>query len=440
MSIYNQLLAKETAISVIGLGYVGLPLAVEFSQYVNTIGFDVNPAKIAAYQSKTDPTGELDNAQMAASHVEYTTDPTRLKDALFHIIAVPTPITIDNLPDLSFVAGACEVLGPHLAKGAIVVCESTVYPGATEEICIPILEKLSGLKCGVDFKLGYSPERINPGDKEHTLTNIVKVVSGMDKECLAEISNIYAIAIKAGVYPVSSIKTAEAVKVVENTQRNINIGFMNEVAMLFDAMDIDTFEVLGAMNTKWNALGFTPGLVGGHCISVDPHYLMSGARRINQQCRIIKESHRLNDVMASFVAKKIIKQLVLANKASNDAKIALLGITFKANTADTRNSKVVEVMRHLEAYGINLSVVDPVADKQAVKAEYDIDLVELAHLNDLDCIIVAVPHNEFASLGLRGLEVFFNADEPYKNKAIVDIQGMLNKNEVEEKGYRYWRL
>ena len=440
MSLYSNILERKDAIAVIGLGYVGLPLAVEFSKYVNTIGFDISQEKIAAYKNGIDPTGELSPQEMEASAVNYTADPAQLAAAKFHIIAVPTPITKENVPDLSYVSSACKVLGPHLAKGSIVVCESTVYPGATEEICIPILEKLSNLTCGTDFKIGYSPERINPGDKVNTIAKIVKVVSGMDPESLEEIANIYRIAIKAGVHPVTSIKAAEAVKVVENTQRDVNIAFMNEVAMMFDAMGIDTFEVVAAMNTKWNALGFTPGLVGGHCISVDPHYLMAEVGRIRQQSRIIREARVLNDIMPSFVVEKIVRQLVLAGKASAQAKIAVLGLTFKEDTADIRNSKVVELIGKLQTYGINPIVSDPLADPDEVKREYDLALTPFEQLKDLDCVIVAVPHKVYRSLGFEAIEGLLTPQGDSSTKVIVDIRAMLDKNKIEQKGYRYWRL
>ncbi|MCL1788543.1 MAG: nucleotide sugar dehydrogenase, partial [Defluviitaleaceae bacterium] len=322
MNLYEQMINGHTALSVIGLGYVGLPLAVAFGNHVKTIGFDVNQAKIAAYQNGTDPTGELTNSVMANAKVDYTFDAARLREAKFHIIAVPTPIDADNDPDLSFVVAACRTLGKHLTKGSVVVSESTVYPGVTEDICVPILEKESGLVCGVDFKVGYSPERINPGDKVNTLESIVKIVSGMDRESLDVITKTYELVVKAGVFPVSSIKVAESVKVVENTQRDVNIAFMNEIAMLLDKLNIDMCEVVKAMNTKWNALKFHPGLVGGHCISVDPHYLMYEVQRIGHQSRIISESRKLNDAMSDFIGEATIKQLSLANKVISKSKVA----------------------------------------------------------------------------------------------------------------------
>lgn len=422
-------------ISVIGLGYVGLPLAAAFSQKVKTIGFDVNEQKIQAYKNGIDPTNELGTEALKACTVDFTSDASRLTEAKFHIIAVPTPITGDNGPDLSYVESACALLGRYLTKGSIVVSESTVYPGVTEDICIPILEKESGLKCGVDFKVGYSPERINPGDKVHTLQTIIKIVSGMDEACLEEIAKTYELVVDAGVHRVSSIKAAEAVKAVENTQRDVNIAFMNEMAMLFHGLGVNTAEVVAAMNTKWNALGFHPGLVGGHCISVDPHYLLHGANRMGHNSRIVRESRRLNDIMSKIVGDAIIKQLVLANKVVSKAKVAILGLSFKENTPDIRNSKIMDVINHLRCYGIQPVVVDPVASAEEAKHEFGIALVPLEKLQNLDCIVYAVPHKEFATLDINKLDKLFG-NFPNHEKVLIDIRSKLHK----PAGYRYWSL
>ena len=439
MSLYADILNGQTAVSVIGLGYVGLPLAVAFSHKVKTIGFDVSKVKISAYEQGTDPTGELTNEVMQNSKVIYTSDPAQLKAAKFHIIAVPTPLDADNDPDLSFVVGACRTLGKHLTKGSIVVSESTVYPGVTEDICVPILEKESGLTCGVDFKVGYSPERINPGDKVNTLETIVKIVSGMDEESLDVIAKTYELVVKAGVYPVSSIKVAESVKVVENTQRDVNIAFMNEIAMLLDKLNIDMCEVVEAMNTKWNALKFHPGLVGGHCISVDPHYLMYEVQRIGHDSRIITESRKLNDAMSEFIGDAIIKQLALAGKVIPKAKVAILGLAFKENTADIRNSKVVDIIKYLRQYGIAPVVVDPWASPEEAMHEYGITLTSLKDLHDLDCVIHAVSHDAFNSITFEMLDKMYG-NFPNSEKVLIDVKCSFCKQEVKANGYRYWHL
>jgi UDP-N-acetyl-D-galactosamine dehydrogenase len=385
MSImFNKLINKEEKIAVIGLGYVGLPLAAAFARKVNVIGFDLNKEKIELYKKGVDPTNEIGDDNVAASSVQFTSDETRLRDAGFYIIAVPTPINQDKTPDLFPVERATVILGRHLKKGSIVVYESTVYPGVTEDVCIPILEKESGLKSGTDFKVGYSPERINPGDKVHRLENIVKIVSGMDDESLDEIAKVYELVVEAGVHRVSSIKVAEAAKVVENSQRDINVAFMNELAMAFDKMGIDTNEVVDAMNTKWNALGFRPGLVGGHCIGVDPYYFVYEAEKLGYHSEIIASGRRINDGMGTFVADAAIKQMILAGKTVKHAKVYILGLTFKENCPDIRNSKVVDIIRRLREYGVEPLVVDPWADEKDARREYGMELTKLEDVKNAD--------------------------------------------------------
>ena len=399
--LYKQLVEKKESLSLVGLGYVGMPIAVAFAREgLNVIGFDLNKAKIELYKNGVDPTHEVGDEVIASTTVQFTSVESDLRRAKFHIVAVPTPVNQDHTPDLSPVVGASTILGRNLTKGSVVVFESTVYPGVTEDVCVPILEKESGLKCGVDFKIGYSPERINPGDKVHRLENIKKIVSGCDEEALTVIKAVYDLVIKVGTYPVSNIKTAEAVKVVENSQRDINIAFMNELAMVFDRMGIDTAEVVDGMNTKWNALGFRPGLVGGHCIGVDPYYFTYEAEKLGYHSQIILNGRIVNDGMGAFVAEATIKQLILAGKAPKKAKVAILGLTFKENCPDTRNSKVADVIGKLKEYGIEPLVVDPWASERDAKHEYRVELTRLEELDDLDCIILAVAHNEFKKLRL----------------------------------------
>ena len=353
MSLYEKIVNKKEKVSLVGLGYVGMPIAVAFAKKVDVIGFDLNKAKIELYKQGIDPTKEVGDEAIKDTTVEFTSDETKLKEAKFHIVAVPTPVNQDHTPDLTPVIGASEIVGRNLTKGSIVVYESTVYPGVTEDVCIPILEKQSGLKCGEDFKVGYSPERINPGDKVHRLENIHKIVSGMDEESLEEIKNVYDLVIEVGTFPVSTIKTAEAIKVVENSQRDINIAFMNELAMVFDRMGIDTNEVVDGMNTKWNALGFRPGLVGGHCIGVDPYYFTYEAEKLGYHSQIILSGRKVNDGMGEFVADAVIKQLILAGKAPKKSKVIILCLTFKENCPGIRNSKVEDIIKRLAQYEIN---------------------------------------------------------------------------------------
>lgn len=439
MSLYDDIVNKKEKIALIGLGYVGMPIAVAFAKQVDVIGFDLNKAKIELYKSGIDPTNEVGNDEIKKTTVEFTADETRLKEAKFHIVAVPTPINSDKTPDLSPVEGASRIVGHNLVKGSIVVYESTVYPGVTEDICIPILEEESGLKCGVDFKVGYSPERINPGDKVNTLEKIIKIVSGIDDESLEEIAKVYELVIDAGVHRAASIKVAEAAKVVENSQRDINIAFMNELAMVFDRMGIDTKEVVDAMNTKWNALRFYPGLVGGHCIGVDPYYFVYEAEKLGYHSQIILSGRKINDGMGEFVADAIIKKLILANKVVKQAKVVILGVTFKENCPDTRNSKVVDIITRLNEYGIEPIIVDPEADADEAKREYDINLVDIKEVKDADCIVFAVAHDKFKELSWNEIDSLYG-DFDNKDKVLIDVKSILDKKEVESKGYSYWRL
>lgn len=439
MTLYDKIVRKEEKIAVVGLGYVGMPIAVAFAKKVNVIGFDLNKLKIDLYKAGIDPTNEVGDDEIKKTALDFTSDESRLREAKFHIVAVPTPINCDKTPNLSPIEGASKIVGRNLTKGSIVVYESTVYPGVTEEICISILEEESGLKCGIDFKIGYSPERINPGDKVHRLENIIKIVSGMDEECLDEIAKVYELVVEAGVYRAGSIKVAEAAKVVENSQRDINIAFMNELAMVFDRLGIDTKEVVEAMNTKWNALGFTPGLVGGHCIGVDPYYFVYEAEKLGYHSQIILSGRKINDGMGKFVADAIIKKLILANKVVRQANIVILGVTFKENTPDTRNSKVVDIINSLREYGIDPIVVDPEADADEAKLEYGIDLVDIKEVKDADCVVLAVAHDVFKKLSWKEIDDLFG-NFPNNEKILIDVKSILNRNELKEKGYSYWRL
>ena len=440
MSLYEKIKNGEENLSLVGLGYVGMPIAVAFAKKgVKVIGFDLNSAKIDLYKSGVDPTKEVGNEAIKNTAVEFTADETRLKDAKFHIVAVPTPVNTDHTPDLAPVIGASEIVGRNLTKGSVVVYESTVYPGVTEDVCVPILEKESGLKCGVDFKIGYSPERINPGDKVHRLENIHKIVSGMDKECLEEIKNVYDLVIEVGTYPVSTIKTAEAVKVVENSQRDINIAFMNELAMVFDKMGIDTNEVVDGMNTKWNALGFRPGLVGGHCIGVDPYYFTYEAEKLGYHSQIILNGRIVNDSMGAFVADAAIKQMIEVGQAPKKSKVVILGLTFKENCPDTRNSKVDDIIKRLNEYGIEPVVVDPWASERDAKREYNVTLTPLSEVENADCVIVAVAHNEFKALSLNDIKALFKNGNDAE-KVLIDVKGLYKVSELDKSGMKYWRL
>lgn len=440
MGLYDKLIAHEEKLSLVGLGYVGMPIAVAFAKKgVDVIGFDLNKEKIKLYKSGIDPTKEVGDDAIKASTVDFTADESRLREAKFHIVAVPTPVNTDHTPDLSPVIGASEILGRNLTKGSIVVYESTVYPGCTEDVCIPILERESGLKCGADFKIGYSPERINPGDKVHRLENIHKIVSGMDRESLEDIKKVYDIVIEVGTHPVSNIRTAEAVKVVENSQRDINIAFMNELAMVFDRMDIDTNEVVDGMNTKWNALGFRPGLVGGHCIGVDPYYFTYQAEKLGYHSQIILNGRIVNDSMGRYVADAAVKNMIAAGQAPKKSKVVILGLTFKENCPDTRNSKVDDIIKRLNEYEINPIVVDPWASEHDAMHEYGVTLTKLEDVSGADCVIVAVAHNEFKKLSLDDIKKLYKAS-PDSEKVLLDVKGLYSVENLKASGMRYWRL
>lgn len=439
MSLYEKIVNKEEKIALVGLGYVGMPIAVAFAKKVNVIGYDLNTKKIEVYKNGIDPTKEVGDDAIRKTTVDFTDDEKKLQEAKFIIVAVPTPVNTDHTPDLTPVVGASEIVGRNLTKGSIVVYESTVYPGCTEDVCIPILERESGLKCGEDFKIGYSPERINPGDKVHRLENIHKIVSGMDEESLEEIRNIYNLVIEVGTYPVSNIKTAEAVKVVENSQRDINIAFMNELAMVFDRMGIDTNEVVDGMNTKWNALGFRPGLVGGHCIGVDPYYFTYEAEKLGYHSQIILNGRIVNDSMGAYVADAAIKEMIAAGQAPKKSKVVILGLAFKENCPDTRNSKVYDIVKQFRRYGITPVVVDPWASEEDAGREYGIDLKKIEDIHDVDCIIVAVAHNEFKKIGLSNIKKLYK-DSLDAEKVLLDIKGIFTIQELKDTGMRYWRL
>lgn len=438
--LYDRLIRGEEKLALVGLGYVGMPIAVEFAKHVKVIGFNHHEHRIQQYKSGIDPTNEVGNEAISKTTVDFTSDEKRLGEAKFIIVAVPTPVLDDNNPDLEPVENASRIVGRNMSPGTIVVYESTVYPGVTEEICIPILEKESGLKCGEDFKVGYSPERINPGDEIHRLPNIVKVVSGMDEESAEQIKKIYDIVIKAGTFPVSSIKTAEAVKVIENSQRDINIAFMNEIAMICDKMGIDTYEVLEGMNTKWNALGFKPGLVGGHCIGVDPYYLTNAAERLGYHSQIILSGRRVNDSMGAYVADAAVRQMIAAGKAPAKSNVFILGITFKENCPDTRNSKVYDIICRLKEYGIEPRVTDPWADPEIAEHEYGLDLIPFEEVKNADCVIVAVGHGEFRALSMMELKAFFKQDISDSEKVLLDVKSLYRMDELNASGMRFWRL
>lgn len=440
MSLYKRIINKKDKLAVIGLGYVGMPIAVAFAQKgVDVIGFDLNTEKIRVYKSGVDPTKEVGDDIIRNTMVQFTFDEIKLRDARFHIIAVPTPVNSDHTPDLAPVIGASEIVGRNLTKGSIVVYESTVYPGCTEDICIPILEKNSGLKCGIDFKVGYSPERINPGDKTHRLSNIKKIVSGSDNESLAEIKNIYDLVIEVGTYPVSNIKTAEAIKVVENSQRDINIAFMNELAMVFDRMGIDTNEVVDGMNTKWNSLGFRPGLVGGHCIGVDPYYFTYEAEKLGYHSQIILNGRIVNDSMGSYIADTAVKQMVKAGQTPKNSKVVILGFTFKENCPDIRNSKVVDVVKQLNLYGINPVIVDPWASEREAMLEYGVTLSKMEDAINADCIIITVAHDEFKKIDLESIEKLYQKEDKRKH-VLIDVKGIYGVEELRSSRLQWWRL
>ena len=433
----DRLLDGGAALAVVGLGYVGLPLAVAFSRRARVIGYDSNEEKVSAYRSGLDPTAEVGDEALRACAVDFTSDATRLDEASFFVIAVPTPVNLDKTPDLAPVTSVSETVGRHLKEGDTVVYESTVYPGVTEDVCIPILERVSGLRCPQDFKVGYSPERINPGDRVHRLESIKKIVSGIDSRALDEIADVYSLVIDAGIHRASSIKVAEAAKVVENSQRDINIAFMNELAVVFDLMGIDTSEVVEAMNTKWNALGFRPGLVGGHCIGVDPYYFTYEAEKLGYHSQIILSGRKVNDAMGEFVADAAIREMVRAGHAPSRAGVAILGITFKENCPDVRNSKVADIIRRLGQYGIVPRVCDPAADAADARRVYGVDLVALEDLGDLDCLVVAVAHDQFQRMTSADYKRLFRPSRD-EERVLIDVKSILDKEDFSS--YRYWRL
>lgn len=460
MNLYERIVNREEKISLIGLGYVGMPIAVAFAKKTNVIGFDVNKEKVELYKNGIDPTNEVGNEAIKNTTVEFTSNETRLNEAKFHIVAVPTPVNKDHSPDLTPIESASRILGRNLTKGSIVVYESTVYPGVTEDICVPILEKESGLKCGVDFKVGYSPERINPGDKVHRLETIVKVVSGMDEETLDVVANVYELVVEAGVHRAESIKVAEAAKVIENSQRDINIAFMNELSIIFNKMGINTKAVLDAAGTKWNFLRFIPGLVGGHCIGVDPYYLTYKAEQMGYHSQIILSGRRINDDMGKYVAENTVKKMIKANKQINSSKVVIFGVTFKENCPDVRNTKVIDIINELEEYGIEIKVVDPIADKEDLQHGYGIKLSKMEELTGIDAVIFAVPHEEFKTIKLEDFKKIFkvtdgtspiemdevavtsesDVDTIINEYVLIDVKGMFNQKEAENMGYLYWRL
>ena len=440
---------EDLRISLVGLGYVGMPLAVAFAKKAPVVGFDVNELKVEKYLKGIDVTNEVGDEAIKASTVDFTSDETKLRNCNFHIVAVPTPTNDDKTPDLKPVIGASEILGRNLTKGSIVVYESTVYPGVTEEICVPILERESGLKCGQDFKIGYSPERINPGDKVHRLENIVKIVSGMDAETLDKVAKTYELVIEAGVYRAESIKVAESAKLIENCQRDVNIAFVNELAMIFNKMGIDTKAVIDAAGSKWNFIKLNPGLVGGHCIGVDPYYLIARAKEVGVESHVIAAGRAINDGMAKFVAESTVKSLIKANKRVKGAKVAVLGLTFKEDCPDTRNTKVIDIINELKEYEIEVLATDPVAGKEEIKHEYNLDMVDMKDIEGVDAIILAVSHHVYREMNLNDFEYL------YKTKAVdeaaatsvteeknvfIDVKGIMDRNSVDTDKMVYWRL
>ena len=435
-NLYEKLINKEEKLSLVGLGYVGMPIAVAFAKKIHVMGFDLNAGKIGLYQSGIDPTHEVGNEVISKTTVEFTADESRLREAKFHIVAVPTPVSDDHTPDLGPVERAGTILGRNLTRGSVVVFESTVYPGVTEEICVPILEKESGLKCGTDFKIGYSPERINPGDKVHRLETITKIVSGMDEETLDCVARVYGLVVEAGVHRAESIKVAEAAKVIENSQRDINIAFMNELSIIFNKMGIDTRSVLEAAGTKWNFLKFFPGLVGGHCIGVDPYYLTYKAEMLGYHSQIILSGRRINDDMGRYCAENCVKNLIAADKSVKNAGVAILGFTFKENCPDTRNTKIIDIVKELKEYGISPVIADPQADADEAGCLYGIEFTDISTIKDMDAVILAVAHTEFSEFTVRQMDGFFGKGK----KVLLDLKGLLDRREYEAAGYSYWRL
>ncbi|WP_294351589.1 nucleotide sugar dehydrogenase [uncultured Clostridium sp.] len=435
--MFKEVNKEDLCISVVGLGYVGMPLAITFAEKYKVIGFDTNSEKITKYKEGIDVTNEVGNDILRNTKCNFTNDEKELKKANFYVIAVPTPIKSDRSPDLEPVISASKIVGRNLNKNSIVVYESTVYPGVTEDICVPILEKESNLKCGIDFKVGYSPERINPGDKVHTLKTIKKIVSGMDDESLEIIAEIYGSIIDKGVYKAKTIKIAEAAKVIENSQRDINIAFMNELSMVFDKMGIDTKSVIEAASTKWNFLKFTPGLVGGHCIGVDPYYFIYKAEQLGYHSQIVLSGRKINDDMPKYVVENIIKKMIEADKKIKGSKVLVMGVTFKEDCNDVRNSKVINIIRELKEYGIRVQVVDPVADLKEVYEKYKLEVCNFNEVKDEDAIVIAVAHKEFKEMNIADIESKFNPKN--KNNILIDIKGIIEKDMLSNNTI-YWRL
>ncbi|MFM8433546.1 MAG: nucleotide sugar dehydrogenase [Bacteroidota bacterium] len=429
--MHIELTEKKNKLAVLGLGYVGLPIALEFAKHIKVIGFDINETRLEKMRNNIDPSGELDSSSFSGCDIEFTSSLEKLKEASFFIVTVPTPIDEHNLPDLKPLIGATRSIGKVLKKGDYVVYESTVYPGCTEEDCIPVLEELSGLKGGTDFKYGYSPERINPGDKEHTITRILKVVSGCDPEALEEISTVYSIIVKAGVYKAASVKVAEAAKIIENTQRDVNIALMNELSIIFNKMGINTYDVLEAAGTKWNFIRFQPGLVGGHCIGVDPYYLTYKAQELGYHAQVINSGRFVNDSMGFYVAKQTVKRVIAKGKDLSKSKALVMGATFKENVEDIRNSKVADVVKELQSYGVSVDVIDPKADSEELRHEYGFGLTEQP-ANDYDAIIVTVGHAEYIK---HDTDWFKSRMKP--DGILVDIKGVF-KGKMQ--GLNYWSL
>lgn len=431
MNLYNQLLKKETKLSVIGLGYVGLPIALNFAKKISVVGFDIKPDRIEMMKNRIDPSKELNSKEFEDCDILFTHNLDDLKQASFHIVAVPTPIDKHNLPDLRPVLDASKTVGQVLKKGDIVVYESTVYPGCTEEDCIPVLEQYSGLKYPDDFKVGYSPERINPGDKEHTFKTIIKIVSGCDKPALETIAKVYELVVQAGVHKASSIKVAEAAKIIENTQRDVNIALMNELSIIFNRMGINTYEVLEAAGTKWNFLKFSPGLVGGHCIGVDPYYLTYKAKEYRYHAQIINSGRFVNDSMGYYVAKQTVKKIIAANKNVLNSRVLVMGVTFKEDVSDLRNSRVADLINELISYGIKVDIVDPYADKHELKKEYGFELSDNPTA-PYDAVVVAVAHKEYKKLPITYFENILN-----QNGILVDVKGIFRNY---DHNITYWSL
>lgn len=438
MNTLDAIKNQNKKVAVVGLGYVGLPLALEFAKQLATIGFDINKEKLDLYRLGIDPTREAGDEAVKNTTLLFTDDPADLKEAAIIIVAVPTPVTEDNMPDLSPVTDASSLVGKNLGKDAIVCYESTVYPGVTENICAPILERESGMKCGKDFKVAYSPERINPGDKEHRVFNICKIVSGMDEETLKNVAEIYSLIIKAGVYQAESIKVAEAAKLVENAQRDINIAFMNELSLAFSQMGIDTHQVINAMDTKWNALGFRPGLVGGHCIGVDPYYFLYEAQRAGYTSEIIRAGRRINNVMARYVARSVVRNMIQADLKVKNARVYLYGITFKENCPDVRNSKALDVCKNLLSYGIDVKLVDPCADLMGLPEQYKKLMVNMDEVKDADALVFVVAHDAFKKFDAASLASKYKREVDVK--VLADVKCIFDKKELLDAGFLYWSL